>query len=124
MKGSPLKGDDPKMRKSSLEGFRSIKKLEETLRNKDASVHTYKNYVKSVRRLLRVFPEYGNNPDIVIQRIQSGEIDKIELFQKFIDFFRPEDWNKPWKTKKKTLRLWIAGIKKFLRANGIKIYSN
>ncbi|MCP8322321.1 MAG: site-specific integrase, partial [archaeon] len=111
------------MEKTSLKTFSSIKNLREVLRNKDASIHTYKNYIKSIRRLLQVFPEFNNNPDIIIQRIQSGEIDEIELFKRFIDFFKPEDWNKPWKTKKETLRLWLAGIKKFLRANDIKVYS-
>jgi integrase len=92
------------------------------LRNKDASEHTYDNYLKAVHTLLKTRKDFVN-PDDVIHKLQNNEVEIVDLFKRFIAFFAPEEWNGKWKVNKVTLRLWVAGIKKFLRANGIKVYA-
>jgi len=102
--------------------FESVANLREALKNRDSSEHTYLNYAKAIKTLLKVQTRYSD-PDDVIKKVKSGEVKVVDLFRDFIACFAPKDWNGKWKIKKTSLRLLVAGLKKFLRANGVKVYA-
>jgi len=103
-----------------LEKFETIRKMRDVLKNRDQSENTYMNYCKAVETFLKVRSDF-RDPDEIVSKLKSGEVKVVDLFKDFIACFAPKDWNGKWKIKKTSLRLHVAGLKKFLRANNIRV---
>jgi hypothetical protein len=108
--------------KKRYEKFESVQKLRDTLRNRDASEDIYLNYLRSLEAIFKYLPQFSD-PDDIIARTKNGQVKPVDLFKNFIAAFAPSEWNGEWKIKKTSLRLLVAGLKKFLRANEVHIYN-
>jgi integrase len=108
--------------KKRYEKFVTVQKLRDVLRNRDASEDTYLNYLRAIAAILKYQPQF-TDPDYIIKQLGNDKAKAVELFKNFIAAFAPQEWNGEWKIKKTSLRLLVAGLKKFLRANNVHIYN-
>jgi len=104
-----------------LERFESIQNLRGAIRRKDQSERTYRNYLIGINSFMSVLEI--SDLDGVIAQIKAGEADSIALLKDYVDHFVPSQINGKWKIKRKTLRLYVAGLKRLLRTNDVRIYS-
>lgn len=98
---------------NDIRSFKSVDRMVGELKLLTRSENTEKTYIKG---LSQFFNQNGNsNPDELIQKIKSGEIDANEVYRDFIVKLASAN------LAPKSVASWAAAVKKYLAANGIEV---
>lgn len=98
---------------NNIRAFKSVDRMVGELKLLTRSENTEKTYIKG---LSQFFNHNGSlNPDELIQKIKTGELDANEVYRDFVIKLASAN------LAPKSVASWAAAVKKYLGANGIEV---